>query len=139
MKKVLLFIVIGGLVLFGLIQLIPIDRTNPPTTQEPKWSSPEARALVKDHCFQCHSNETEWPWYSYIAPASWLIKYDVVRGRDQFNFSEWDQNPGTLSQMVRQIQRGSMPPIQYTLFHPRSNMNAQQKQALIDALTATLK
>ena len=139
MKKVLLFIVIGGLVLFGLIQLIPIDRTNPPTTQEPKWSSPEARALVKDHCFQCHSNETEWPWYSYIAPASWLIKYDVVRGRDQFNFSEWDQNPGTLSQMVRQIQRGSMPPIQYTLFHPSSNMNAQQKQALIDALTATLK
>jgi hypothetical protein len=60
MKKVLLFIVIGGLVLFGLIQLIPIDRTNPPTTQEPKWSSPEARALVKASCFQCHSNEYLW-------------------------------------------------------------------------------
>ena len=139
MKKTLLYIVIGGLVLFGLIQLIPIDRTNPPTTQEPKWSSPEARALVKQSCFQCHSNETEWPWYSYIAPASWLIKLDVFRGRDQFNFSEWDQNPGTLSQMVRNIQRGSMPPLQYTLFHPSAKLDAQQKQALIEALTSTLK
>jgi hypothetical protein len=139
MKKTLLIIVIGGLVLFGLIQLVPIDRTNPPTTQEPKWSSPEARTLVKQSCFQCHSNETEWPWYSYVAPASWLIKFDVVRGRDQFNFSEWDQNPGTLSQMVRNIQRGSMPPLQYTLFHPNAKLNDQQKQALIDALTTSLK
>ena len=57
MKKVLLFIVLGGLVLFGLIQLIPVDRSNPAATQEPKWSSPEARALVKEHCFQCHSND----------------------------------------------------------------------------------
>ena len=139
MKKILLFIVIGGLVLFGLIQLIPIDRTNPPTTQEPKWSSPEARALVQKSCFQCHSNQTEWPWYSYIAPASWLIKMDVVKGRDQFNFSEWDQNPGNLIQMVRNIQRGSMPPLQYTLFHPEAKLNDQQKQALIDALSSSLK
>jgi len=139
MKKILLFVVIGGLVLFGLIQLIPIDRTNPPTTQEPKWSSPEARALVQKSCFQCHSNQTEWPWYSYIAPASWLIKLDVVKGRDQFNFSEWDQNPGNLIQMVRNIQRGSMPPLQYTLFHPEAKLNDQQKQALIDALSSSLK
>jgi len=139
MKKILLFVVIGGLVLFGLIQLIPIDRTNPPTTQEPKWSSPEARALVQKSCFQCHSNQTEWPWYSYIAPASWLIKMDVVKGRDQFNFSEWDQNPGNLIQMVRNIQRGSMPPLQYTLFHPEAKLNDQQKQALIDALSSSLK
>lgn len=139
MKKILLYIVIGGLVFFGLIQLIPIDRTNPPTTQEPNWSSPEARALVQKSCFQCHSNQTEWPWYSYIAPASWLIKFDVVEARDQFNFSEWDQNPGYLEDMAKEIQRGSMPPIQYTLFHPDAKLNDQQKQALINALTTTLK
>jgi hypothetical protein len=138
-KKILLYLVAAGLVVFLLIQLVPVDRTNPPTTSEPKWSSPEARALVKEHCFQCHSNETEWPWYSYVAPASWLIKFDVVEGRGQFNFSEWDQNPGELSQMTRQITRGSMPPIQYTLFHPNSKLDAQQKQALIDALTTSLK
>ncbi|MCX6065512.1 MAG: heme-binding domain-containing protein, partial [Chloroflexi bacterium] len=117
----------------------PIDRANPPVTREPNWSSPEARALVKEYCFQCHSNETEWPWYSYIAPASWLIKFDVVEGRGNFNFSEWDRNPGNLSEMVRNIDRGRMPPMQYTLFHPSSKMTAQQKQALDDALTATLK
>ncbi len=139
MKKILMYIIIGGLVLFGLIQLIPIDRANPPVTREPNWSSPEARALVKEYCFQCHSNETEWPWYSYIAPASWLIKFDVVEGRGNFNFSEWDRNPGNLSEMVRNIDRGRMPPMQYTLFHPSSKMTAQQKQALDDALTATLK
>lgn len=139
MKKVITYIIIGGLVLFGLIQLIPIDRTNPPVTREPNWSSPEARALVKENCFQCHSNETEWPWYSYIAPASWLINFDVVEGRSNFNFSEWDKNPGNLSEMVRNIDRGRMPPMQYTLFHPGSKMNAEQKQALDDALTATLK
>jgi hypothetical protein len=139
MKKILLYLVAAGLVVFLLIQLVPVDRSNPPTTSEPKWSSPEARALVKEHCFQCHSNETEWPWYSYIAPASWLIKFDVVEGRGHFNFSEWDQNPGELSQMTRQINRGSMPPMQYTLFHPNSKLDAQQKQALIDALTTSLK
>src|SRR5512145_1605783 len=136
MKKILLFIVIGGLVIFGLIQLVPIDRTNPPTTQEPAWSSPEARTLVKQRCFQCHSNETEWPWYSYIAPGSWLIKWDVVNARYQFNFSEWDQNPGFLEDMTKEIQRGRMPPIQYTLFHPDAVMNEQQKQELIDALSS---
>ncbi len=139
MKKIIVFILIGGLVLFGLIQLIPVDRTNPAVTKEPNWSSPEARALVKDNCFQCHSNETEWPWYSYIAPASWLIKYDVAKGRSIFNYSEWDQNPGNLNEMVENIDRGRMPPLQYTIFHPTSKMNAQQKQALIDALTTTLK
>jgi mono/diheme cytochrome c family protein len=139
MKKILLYIVIGGLVLFGLIQLIPVDRTNPPTTQEPNWSSPEARALVQQSCFQCHSNHTDWPWYSYVAPASWLIKFDVVEGRGHFNFSEWDKNPGELREMTREIQRDSMPPIQYTLFHPEAKLNDQQKQALIDALTSSLK
>ena len=139
MKKTLLIIVIGGFVLFGLIQLIPVDRTNPPASLEPKWSTPEARALVKEHCFQCHSNETEFPWYSYVAPASWLIKWDVVNGRNKFNFSEWDKNPGELDEMVSEIQRGSMPPLQYTIFHPTSKLDAQQKQALIDALTASLK
>jgi hypothetical protein len=137
--KVLLYLAIAGIVVFILIQFIPIDRTNPPTTSEPKWSSPEARALVLKNCGQCHSNNTEWPWYSYIAPASWLIKFDVVNGRSQFNFSEWDQNPGYIGDMVEAIQEGKMPPMQYTLFHPGSKLDPQQKQSLIDALSSSLK
>jgi mono/diheme cytochrome c family protein len=138
-KKTLLILVGLGLAVFLLIQLIPVDRTNPPTSAEPKWSSPEARALVKQNCFQCHSNETEWPWYSYVAPASWLIKFDVVNGRRNFNFSEWDKNSGELDEMVEEIQEGGMPPLQYTLFHPEAKLNAQQKQALIEALSTSLK
>lgn len=139
MKKNILYIFLGGLVLFGLIQLIPIDRSNPPVTQEPKWSSPEARALVKSQCFSCHSNETTWPWYSYIAPASWLIKSDVEEGRDRFNFSNWDQRPGHLDEMVRQINRGGMSPIQYSLFHPETHLTDQQKQSLIQALNSSIQ
>jgi hypothetical protein len=68
-----------------------------------------------------------------------LIKFDVVEGRGQFNFSEWDQNSGYLEDMTKEIQRGRMPPIQYTLFHPDAKLNEQQKQALIDALNSSLK
>lgn len=100
MKKAKLILVISGLVFFGLIQLIPVDRSNHPTSLEPTWSTPGTRVLVKEQCFQCHSNETEFPWYSYIAPASWLIKWDVANGRNRFNFSEWDKNPGNLDEMI---------------------------------------
>ena len=141
MKKIILYLAIAAVVVFGLIQLVPFghDHTNPPTVSEPKWVSPEARALVKEHCFQCHSNETEWPWYSNIAPASWLIAMDVREGRQQFNFSDWQANPGEVDEMVQEIQSGGMPPIQYWIFHPNSKMNDQQKQELIQALEQSIQ
>ena len=140
-RKILLWIVIASVAIFGLIQLVPFghDHTNPSVASEPNWSSPQARALAKEHCFQCHSNETEWPWYSNIAPASWLISMDVIEGRDKFNFSEWNTNPGELDEMEEAIQEGEMPPVQYWIFHPSSRMNAQQKQELIQALQSSLK
>ena len=141
MKKILSYLVIAAIVVFVLIQFIPFghDHTNPPTVSEPAWVNPQARALVKEHCFQCHSNETEWPWYSNIAPASWLISMDVIEGRGQFNFSDWQNNPGELDEIVGVIQEGEMPPIQYWIFHPNSRMNAQQKQELIQALEQSIK
>jgi hypothetical protein len=137
MSRKRIFQILGVLViLFLLIQLIPFgrDHVNPPIVSEPNWSSPQARALVKEHCFQCHSNETEWPWYSNIAPGSWLIAKDVFDARREFNFSDWNKNPGELDEMIEAIQEGEMPPIQYWIAHPNSRMNAQQKQELIDAL-----
>ena len=140
-KKYFWILVAGAIGLFLLIQLIPIghNRTNPPVVSEPNWSSPAARALVKEHCFQCHSNETNWTWYANIAPGSWLIAYDVIEGRDQFNFSDWNNNPGELDEIIEVIQNGEMPPIQYWIFHPNSKMDAQQKQELIDAMNSSLK
>jgi mono/diheme cytochrome c family protein len=140
-KKYFWILVAGAIGLFLLIQLIPFghNRTNPPMVAEPSWSSSEARALVKEHCFQCHSNETNWTWYANIAPGSWLIAYDVIEGRDQFNFSDWNNSPGELDEMVGTIQEGEMPPIQYWVFHPSSKMNTQQKQDLINALESSIK
>ena len=141
MKKVLSILVGVGILVFILIQFIPFghEHTNPAMVSEPQWSSPEARTLVKQNCFQCHSNETDWTWYSNIAPASWLIQFDVNEGRGQFNFSDWNNNPGDLPEMTRAIKAGKMPPIQFTLFHPSARLNAQQKQDLINALTSSIK
>lgn len=141
LKRLILILIGGAIVLFLLIQLIPFghNRTNPPVVSEPNWSSPQARALVKEHCFQCHSNETNWTWYSNIAPGSWLITYDVTKGRHEFNFSDWTNHPGKLEKMVQTIQEGEMPPIQYWIFHPSSRMNEQQKQELIDALRSSIQ
>jgi hypothetical protein len=140
-RKLVVKLIGGAVALFLLIQLIPFghNHTNPVVVSEPNWSSPEARALVKEHCFQCHSNETEWPWYSNIAPGSWLIAFDVIAGRGEFNFSDWKSHPGELDEMVHEIQDGGMPPIQYWIAHPNSKMNDQQKQELIDALNSSLK
>jgi hypothetical protein len=142
MNKKRIFQILGlGVLGLLFIQLIPFGHThtNPSTIAEPKWSSPQARALAKEHCFQCHSNETHWTWYSNIAPASWLIAEDVIAARSRFNFSDWSKHPGELDEMVAEIQEGGMPPVQYWLFHPSSRMNQQQKQDLINALESSIQ
>jgi len=89
-KRVILWVVIGIVILTLLIQLIPLPvrNNNPPVVAEPNWDSPQTHALVKRACFDCHSNETIWPWYSYIAPVSWLVYNDVMEGRSRLDFSE---------------------------------------------------
>src|SRR5690348_9189375 len=84
---------LGLFLVMLVIQLVPYghDRVNPPVTAEPAWDSPETRALAKQACFDCHSNETEWPAYSKVAPVSWLIQHDVTEGRSKLNFSEWQR------------------------------------------------
>jgi hypothetical protein len=82
------------------IQLVPYgrDHGNPPVTGEPTWDASETRALVKQACFDCHSNETEWPAYASIAPVSWLVQRDVNEGRAVLNFSEWPRPQQELSE-----------------------------------------
>lgn len=140
MKKGMRFvlIVIGVVVaLFVVIQLLPIgkDHTNPPVISEPNWDSPATRALVQRVCFDCHSNETVWPWYSNIAPVSWLIWNDVQEGRARMNFSEWN-NGGSqdIDEIIEVLQEGEMPPFQYLPMHPEARLSAADKQALITGL-----
>lgn len=145
MKKILvaaLAVLFGiPILVFVLIQLVPYGRNhnNPPVVAEPQWDSPQTRQLVKDHCFQCHSNETSWPWYTNIAPGSWLIARDVEEGRAQFNFSDWNNHPAELDELIENIQSGEMPPVQYWIFHPESRLTEQQKQDLIHGLEASIQ
>ena len=90
MKKVVVLLSVC-VAIFLLIQLIPYgrDHTNPAVVAEPAWDLPETRALAVRACFDCHSNETIWPWYSNVAPISWLVQRDVDEGREKLNFSEW--------------------------------------------------
>ncbi len=88
---------VGGLVLIGAIgfiaiQFVPVDKSNPPVASEPNWDSPQTKALVERACYDCHSNQTKWPWYSNIAPISWLVAHHVEEGRAALNFSEWSLN-----------------------------------------------
>ena len=126
-----------------LIQLIPYGRnhTNPPAAKEPAWNSSATRALIRRACFDCHSNQTSWPWYSRIAPVSWLVLRDVDVGRARLNFSEWDQpQRGTRPQSIeRRIQRGSMPPWYYLPMHSDARLSETDKQALLSGLQATIQ
>lgn len=138
--KWLLRWVVIAVVLFGLIQLIPFGRTHsdPPVVQEPAWNSPQTRQLAVEACYACHSNQTQWPWYSNVAPVSWFTELDVLFGRHRLNFSDWTANQMSTSRIVGSIQSGKMPPIWYTPMHPKSRLTAAQRQALIQGLEATL-
>ena len=74
---------------FFAIQLVPVERTNPPVETEAQ-PLPATKEVLKRACYDCHSNETKWPWYSYVAPASWLVVDDVHQARENLNFSTWN-------------------------------------------------
>jgi hypothetical protein len=138
--RVGIIVVIVGAVLFLLIQFLPFgpQRPNPPVVAEPKWDSPQTRAFVRRACLDCHSNETEWPWYSYIAPVSWLLANDARNARVAFNFSNWHPGDMTAAEMARQVNSGKMPLPQYLLMHPEARLTDAEKKQLIAGLTATL-
>ena len=133
---------IGALVaIFLLIQLVPYghQHTNPPVVAEPAWDSPQTRELAVRACFDCHSNETKTYWYSGIAPFSWLIQSDITDGRRRLNFSEWMGNSRGAREAAETVQRGSMPPIQYTLIHSSARLSDAEKTALEQGLQVTLQ
>jgi len=136
-KKMLLSIFIIGVVVFGLIQLIPYghSHTNPPVTAEPTWDSPQSRALAERACFSCHSNQTTWPWYSNVAPVSWLIQRDVDGGRRRMNFSQWRGMPES-GELAEIVSSGEMPPWFYVIMHPEANLSDAEKTQLISGLNA---
>jgi hypothetical protein len=141
------WLTIGALGLLVAIQLFPawLWQTNPATQSQPKWDSPQTQALAQRACFDCHSNQTTWPWYGYVAPASWLITRDVIAGRRALNFDNWQttlarQDRFPLDQQVqREVSRGDMPPNYFLWLHPDAKLTTAEQQQLIDGLAKTIQ
>ncbi len=140
MIKLLSRIVVGATALFLLLQLVPYGRNhnNPPVIQEPQWGSTQAQQIARQACYDCHSNETAWPWYTNIAPMSWLIQRDVEEGRIHLNFSEWGMGDHEDHDLGEAIREGEMPPRQYTLIHPEARLDAARREILLDGLPADI-
>ncbi len=110
---------------------------NPPVTQNVVWDSPETAQLWQQACADCHSNETRYPWYSYVAPVGWLVAHDIHEGRDALNISEdsrveWDE-------MVDEIEEGEMPLANYVALHPEANLSEAQQETLMAGIRATFR
>lgn len=131
-------ILLGLLVLFIVIQLVPYgrDHSNPAVVAEPAWDSPITRDLAVRACFDCHSNETVWAWYSHVAPISWLVQRHVDEGREELNFSEWHL-PQEVDEAAETVRDGSMPTRDYVLAHPEARLSDEERRVLTAGLVAT--
>jgi hypothetical protein len=142
-RNPILGVLVLGVVGFIAIQFVDrfyekFQRSNPPVTTNIVWDSPETEQLVRTACFDCHSNETVYPWYAYVAPVSWLVARDVNNGRDGLNFSEQqDFSPEDLQHIIDMIADGEMPLTKYIWLHPAADLSEEQRAALIAGIAAT--
>lgn len=125
----------AAVVLLVLIQFIPVNRDNPPATSALALDG-EVGGIIKRSCFDCHSNNTVWPWYSYVAPASWLVARHVRKGRSELNFSEWGDYSARrmdhkLEEVGEEVGEGKMPLRTYLPLHPSAKLTVEQKEALL--------
>ncbi len=141
--KITLWVILVLVAGFGLIQLVPYgrDHTNPPVTNEYQWQSAEAEAIARKACYDCHSNETVWPWYTNVAPSSWLIQWDVDQGRDNLNFSERPEGAAIATDAIGAeigeiVGDGEMPPFQYKIIHGDARLSDAERQLLVDEFGA---
>jgi len=122
------------------IQLVPYGRNhfNPPVTREPAWDSPATRELPKRACFDCHSNETHWPGYARVAPASWLLQHDVTEGRAVLNFSEWHRPHDGAKDASEEVLHREMPPAAYRIMHAGARLTSADTERLVSGLSRTI-
>jgi len=127
-------LLLGLAVAFVLAQLVPVPRTNPPVEEEVD-APPEARAVLERSCYDCHSHETRWPWYARVAPASWLLAYDVSEAREHLNFSTWGrydakERKENLEAIAEMVEGGEMPLWYYLPLHPDARLSPGDVAAL---------
>jgi hypothetical protein len=123
MRRFILF----SIALVALIQLVPVSRDNPPATRS-VTAPPEVMSVLRRACYDCHSNETAWPWYSRVAPVSWLVARDVHEGRSHLNFSEWkaaadEHQQEHLKELPKEVKEGDMPLWYYLPLHSAARLS----------------
>lgn len=127
---------IGLLVILIVAQFVPVAQSNPPERGKPAAPA-EVQMVLQHACYDCHSNETVWPWYSKIAPGSFLIARDVKEGRKELNFSLWNQyddrrKARKKKEIVKQVEKGEMPPWFYTPLHPDAKLSEKDRASLLN-------
>lgn len=135
MKRIVRFVLIGLGVLFVAIQFIPVERTNPPVTglvDAPE----EVLTTLRRSCWDCHSNETDWPWYAYVAPMKLRVSQHVWMGREHVNFTEWDSYDAeeldeAYEDIAKVIDRGRMPLKDYLLVHRNAKLTTSDRERLV--------
>ena len=135
-------IVLGLAVLLAAIQVFRPDRTNPPVTagqaiQAAATVPPEVDALLRRSCYDCHSSETRWPWYSGVAPMAWGVAHHVQEGRAAFNLSDWGADParkriGILEKMCDEVREGRMPLREYLWLHRDATLSEAGWKSVCD-------
>ena len=133
MRKKTSGILLAAIILIA-IQFVPVDRSNP-RVSDGLVAPPAVSEAIRVSCYDCHSNETRWPWYSYVAPASWVMAHHVHEGRDHLNFSTWSElTDGERTAMMQRIWRmaskGKMPLRSYLLLHREAKLTDQQLEAI---------
>lgn len=132
-RKLVRFVKIIGIalgVIFLGLQAVPVDRSNPPVVSD--FTGPaEIKTLMVAKCYDCHSNETVWPWYSYVAPMSWSISDHVIEGRKELNFSKWgdysaDKKEEKIGEIYDEILDEYMPLPNYLLLHPETKVSEEE-------------
>ena len=124
---------------FLAIQLVPVARENPQVSREVRWDSEMTRDVAVRSCYDCHSNETRWPWYSRVAPVSWLVAKDVREGREHLNFSTWEQPNEGAAEILEVVEDGEMPLRKYTLLHPDARLRDATLVDFLRGLRTTLE
>jgi len=120
--------------IFVGIQFIPVNQSNPPVVAETETPA-AVKAILKRSCYDCHSSETIWPWYSRIAPLSWLVTRDVHEGREHLNFSNWGTLPTNelvenMEEVWEEVEEGEMPLWFYLPMHPEARLSSEDRAAL---------
>ena len=135
------WVVVGLVAILILIQIVQPSRTNPPVVPSRSLEAhvqmpAEVQVILKRSCYNCHSSATVWPWYSHVAPVSWLVTNDVNTARGHINFQNWEAqiNPEEgkehLGLICKLIRDGSMPPASYRIMHKDAYLSAEEANAV---------